>query len=543
MKLSVIIVNYNVKFFLEQCLFSVLKALQNIIGEIIVIDNCSVDGSEVMIRNKFPQVKLIVNHQNVGFARANNQALKIATGEYVLLLNPDTVVEESTFARCIEFMDEHQDAGALGPKMIDGKGNFLPESKRGLPTPAVAFYKIFGLARLFPHSATFAKYYLGNTSIDETQIVEILTGAFMFLRHSTIENIGYLDESFFMFGEDIDYSHRIVLSGSKNYYFPAVSIIHYKGESTKKGSLNYVMIFYEAMRVFVNKYFTGGLTRFFSLLIYGAIYFRAALSLLKRSFSRILTALLDGILMYATFYLVSLLWERFYFNNPNYYPEVFKSLVIPVYVSILVISSWITGGYSVPFSLKKAAKGIVAGAVIILVVYALLPHQFRFSRAVIVFGVVFSAAISLLTKYTLSLTGSREFSLDTDRKRHVAIVGSVDECKRVQNLLRLSGVETSNVVNVYSGEEISSEFYLGSLSQLTEIIAVYKIDEIIFCARDVSSSEIIKNMTELSQTKVDFKIASPDSESVIGSNSSNTSGDLYVIKVDHKIGKGLKTHF
>ena len=543
MKLSVIIVNYNVKFFLEQCLFSVLNALHNIKGEIIVVDNCSVDGSEAMIRNKFPQVKLIVNHQNIGFARANNQALKIATGEYILLLNPDTVVEESTFARCIAFMDEHRDAGALGPKMIDGKGNFLPESKRGLPTPKVAFYKIFGLTKLFPHSSTFAKYYLGNTSIDETQEVEILTGAFMFLRRTVIEKIGYLDESFFMFGEDIDYSHRIVLSGSKNYYFPAVSIIHYKGESTKKGSLNYVRIFYEAMRLFVNKYFTGGPARFFSSLIYGAIYFRAALSLLKRSFSRTLKAFLDGIIMYATFYFVSFWWERFYFHNPNYYPEIFQSLIIPFYVTILVVSSWLTGGYRIPFSMKKVAKGIVAGAVIILVVYALLPHQLRFSRAVILFGVVFSAAISLLTKYALSLTGAREFSLDTDRKRHVSIVGSVDECKRVQNLLQLSGVDTSNVVNVYSGEEISSEFYVGSLSQLTEIIAVYKIDEIIFCAKDISSTEIIKNMTELSQTKVNFKIASPDSESVIGSNSSNTSGDLYVIKVDHKIGKGLKTRF
>jgi len=543
MKLSVIIVNYNVKFFLEQCLFSVLKSLQNINGEIIVVDNCSVDGSEVMIRNKFPQVKLIVNHQNVGFAKANNQAMKMALGEYVLLLNPDTVVEESTFARCIEFMDRHQDAGALGPKMIDGKGNFLPESKRGLPTPNVAFYKIFGLTKLFPHSATFARYYLGNTSINETQEVEILTGAFLLLRRSILENVGYLDESFFMFGEDIDFSHRIVLAGFKNYYFPEVSIIHYKGESTKKGSLNYIMIFYKAMHIFVNKYFTGGQAYFFSLLIYLAIYFRAALSLLKRSFSRIITALLDGILMFGMFYLVSIGWERFYFQNPNYYPEVFKLIVIPVYVTVLIVSSWIAGGYRVPFNLGKIIKGLLAGTVIILVVYALLPHQYRFSRAVILFGVFFSATVSILSKLALSLTGVKKFSLDAEPKKHVAIVGSIDECARVQNILLLSGIEISNLVNVYYGEETPSDFYIGSLPQLNEIISVHKIDEIIFCAKDVSSYQIIKNMKEHSQTKVDFKIASPDSESVIGSNSSNTSGDLYVIKVDHKTGKKLNTHF
>lgn len=543
MKLSVIIVNYNVKFFLEQCLFSVLKSLQNINGEIIVVDNCSVDGSEVMIRNKFPQVKLIVNHQNVGFAKANNQAMKMALGEYVLLLNPDTVVEESTFARCIEFMDRHQDAGALGPKMIDGKGKFLPESKRGLPTPNVAFYKIFGLTKLFPHSATFARYYLGNTSINETQEVEILTGAFLLLRRSILENVGYLDESFFMFGEDIDFSHRIVLAGFKNYYFPEVSIIHYKGESTKKGSLNYIMIFYKAMHIFVNKYFTGGQAYFFSLLIYLAIYFRAALSLLKRSFSRIITALLDGILMFGMFYLVSIGWERFYFQNPNYYPEVFKLIVIPVYVTVLIVSSWIAGGYRVPFNLGKIIKGLLAGTVIILVVYALLPHQYRFSRAVILFGVFFSATVSILSKLALSLTGVKKFSLDAEPKKHVAIVGSIDECARVQNILLLSGIEISNLVNVYYGEETPSDFYIGSLPQLNEIISVHKIDEIIFCAKDVSSYQIIKNMKDHSQTKVDFKIASPDSESVIGSNSSNTSGDLYVIKVDHKTGKKLNTHF
>jgi hypothetical protein len=427
--------------------------------------------------------------------------------------------------------------------MIDGKGIFLPESKRGLPTPIVAFYKIFGLTKLFPRSATFARYYLGNTETDKTQEVEILTGAFLFLRRSILEKVGYLDESFFMFGEDIDFTHRIVLAGYKNFYFPEVSIIHYKGESTKKGSLNYVLMFYEAMRIFVNKYFTGGMARFFSLLIYGAIYLTAFLSLAKRSFSRILAVLLDGVFMFACFYLVSLGWERFYFHNSSYYPAIFQTLVIPGYVLIIVLSVWIFNGYKVPFNLKKALKGIVAGAVIILVLHALLPGQFRFSRAVILLGVALSSAISLASKYVLSLTGAKEFSLDIERKKHVAIVGSEEECSRVQNILKQSGVETSNLVNVFYGEVIPSEFYVGSLAQLSEIIDVHKIDEIIFCAKDVSSFDIINNMTDHSHSKVDFKIASPNSESVIGSNSSNTSGDLYVIKVNPDGGKRLKSHF
>src|SRR5208283_3580245 len=182
MKLSIIIVNYNVRYFLEQCLYAVEKALHNIESEVFVVDNNSVDGSVAMIRNKFTWVHLIHNEQNEGFSKANNQALKIARGEYILLLNPDTVVEEATFTRCLHFMDSHPGVGALGPKMIDGKGRYLPESKRGNPTPEVAFYKVFGLTSLFPRSKRFGKYYLGNTSEDEIQEIEVLTGAFMLIR-------------------------------------------------------------------------------------------------------------------------------------------------------------------------------------------------------------------------------------------------------------------------------------------------------------------------------------------------------------------------
>ena len=182
MKLSIIIVNYNVKHFLEQCLKSVEKALISLDSEVIVVDNNSVDGSVKMIKDKFPSVKLIANKQNTGFSVANNQAIAEAKGEYILLLNPDTVVQEDTFTKCISFMDEHQDAGALGIKMFDGKGNFLPESKRGLPTPSVAFFKIFGLSTIFPKSRLFGKYHLGYLSENQNHKVDILSGAFMMIR-------------------------------------------------------------------------------------------------------------------------------------------------------------------------------------------------------------------------------------------------------------------------------------------------------------------------------------------------------------------------
>jgi GT2 family glycosyltransferase len=202
-----------------------------------VVDNDSIDGSVEMVRKQFPEVKLMVNTENVGFSRANNQALKIATGEYQLLLNPDTIVEDDTFRKIVAFMDAHPDAGALGVKMMDGKGKFLPESKRGLPTPSVAFYKIFGLAKLFPKSKRFGRYHLGFLDKEQTHEVEVLSGAFMLLRKEALEKAGLLDEDFFMYGEDIDLSYRITKAGYKNYYYPEARIIHYKGESTKKNSI------------------------------------------------------------------------------------------------------------------------------------------------------------------------------------------------------------------------------------------------------------------------------------------------------------------
>ncbi|MFY8185415.1 MAG: glycosyltransferase family 2 protein, partial [Bacteroidia bacterium] len=228
--LSVIIVNYNVKHFVEQCLYSVMNASKNCKLEVFVVDNNSVDGSVELIREKFPNVTLIANKDNVGFSKANNQAIRIAKGSYVVLLNPDTVVEEDTFEKTIAFMDAHPEAGGLGVKMLDGKGNFLLESKRGLPTPSVAFYKIFGLSALFPKSKVFGKYHLGYLDKEQTHEVDVLSGAFMLMRKETLDNVGLLDEEFFMYGEDIDLSYRIILGGYKNYYYSGTRIIHYKGE-------------------------------------------------------------------------------------------------------------------------------------------------------------------------------------------------------------------------------------------------------------------------------------------------------------------------
>ncbi len=279
MKLSVVIVNYNVELYLQQCLLSVFQS-KNIDFEVFVVDNNSPDNSCQMVKDKFPEVKLIENKFNAGFAKANNQALALSKGEYVLLLNPDTVVCEDTFENVCRFMDENPDAGSLGVKMLDGYGNFLPESKRGFPSPFAAFCKIFGLSKLFPKSHLFGKYHVRYLSENKTHAVDILAGAFMLMRSNILKKIGFLDEKFFMYGEDIDMSYRITLAGYKNYYLPE-RIIHYKGESTHKDTLKYVKIFYESILIFFKKYYhkSGFL---FTISIKFAIFFRAALAALSR---------------------------------------------------------------------------------------------------------------------------------------------------------------------------------------------------------------------------------------------------------------------
>lgn len=289
MKLSIIIVSYNVRCLLEKCLDSVIKAAENISAEIIIVDNHSSDDTVAILKKKYPQLTLIENLSNKGFSVANNQGIKIAKGEFILLLNPDTVIETDTFTKCIDFMNIHPEAGALGVKMQDGNGNFLPESKRGLPTPSAAFFKFSGLSKLFPKSELFTQYHLSYLSPDKTHQVPILAGAFMFVRKIVLDNIGLLDEQFFMYGEDIDLSYRIIQAGYSNYYFPETKIVHYKGQSTDKNTPTYVINFYRAMLIFNKKHFPPNKGPVSYSFITIAIYLMIGMAFLKIFLNRFST--------------------------------------------------------------------------------------------------------------------------------------------------------------------------------------------------------------------------------------------------------------
>lgn len=280
MKVTVIIVNYRVKYYLAQCLHSVLKALEGIEGQVVVVDNDSQDDSIIFNRQLYPQVRFIENKENIGFARANNIAISESQSEYVMLLNPDTIVNEHLLYDCIELMDAHPKVGATGVRMLCENGQFAPESRRGVPTPFTAFCKMVGLTKLFPHSRVFGHYYLKYLDEYAATPIEIISGACMFLRRSVLDECGLLDEDFFMYGEDIDLSYRMLQTGKQNYYIPS-RIMHYKGESTQKNTFRYVYVFYEAMYIFFKKHYSN-YNWILSVPVRSAIYLKGASEYLTR---------------------------------------------------------------------------------------------------------------------------------------------------------------------------------------------------------------------------------------------------------------------
>lgn len=531
MQLSIVIVNYNVEYFLEQCLQSVFKAIKGIDAEVFVVDNNSVDGSVKMVKEKFPQTILFENKENAGFSKANNQAIEKAIGKYILLLNPDTVVEEDTFTKVLDFMESHPDAGGLGVKMVDGKGKFLPESKRGLPTPAAAFYKIFGLSKLFPKSKVFGKYHLGYLDNNKTHSVDVLSGAFMLMRKEALSKSGLLDETFFMYGEDIDLSYRITQSGYKNYYFPETRIIHYKGESTKKSSVNYVLVFYNAMVIFAKKHFSKQNARLFSLLINLAIYFRALLAIIQRFLNKILKPLLDVVLLYGGISLITEYWQTFKFEGSEIYPIEFFKFALPGYIILWLISIFLTGGYDKPLKISRVFQGVVFGTISILVIYSLLPESLRYSRAIILMGSLW--ALVTLTGYRgiLGAIGVKSFQSGDGKNKRFLIIGEKEEAKRVSEILRNSALNPGFTGLVSINKESNGDF-IGNLNQVKDIIDIYKINELIFCTKNIPAQLVIDKMTELQSMDLEFKTAPEEGSFLIGSNSINTQGDIYMNEIN-----------
>ncbi len=558
--LSIVIVSYNVRHFLEQALYSVRRALVGIDAEVWVVDNNSVDDSVRMVREKFPEVRLIANNDNPGFAVANNQAIRQSTGRYVLLLNPDTVVEEDTFAKCIRFMDEHPGAGALGVRLIDGSGRYLPESKRGFPTPWVAFCKSTGLSALFPRSRRFNYYYLGHLSPHETHTIDVLAGCYMFMRREALDKAGLLDEAFFMYGEDIDLSYRITRAGYQNYYYPETQIIHYKGESTKKGTLNYVRVFYQAMIIFARKHFTGRQAGLFVAMLQVAIWLRAGITLVQQFFRKIWLPMLDAALLFAGLLFLKDFWAGYYYKDPGYFKPAVAQFNFPLYTGVWLLSVWLNGGYDHRYDLRRLVRGLAMGTLLLAAVYGFLNEDLRSSRALLLLGAAWAALALTTLRLLMHLVEYGNLRVGRERIRQVAIAGSPRESRRVIGLLQQASVHM-NLVGIVSPADnrpppadyrlpttdnrqptaedrqpTADSLYLNTMDRLDEVVRIFRVDELIFCARDVPAQEIMAWMTRLGPG-ISYKIVPEESMSIIGSSSKHEPGELYTIDIRYNIAQ------
>lgn len=541
MKLSVIIVNYNVKHFLEQALHSVRKASASLQVEVFVVDNNSVDGSCEMVKRLFPEVILIENKTNPGFSKANNQAIRASKGEYVLLLNPDTVVEEDCFPKTCAFMDDTPDAGALGVKMIDGKGHYLPESKRGLPTPRVAFYKMFGFAALFPKSKQFGQYHLGYLDKDQIHQVDVLAGAFMLLRKGLLDKIGLLDEDYFMYGEDIDLSYRITKAGYKNYYFPNTTIIHYKGESTKKASVNYVFVFYKAMIIFAQKHYSAQHAQVFSLLIHLAIYGRASIALVFRFLQQSYLAAADFILFAVFTKLIAQQYAQFKFETMAAYDLNTVNLNSLIYATLWCLGLYLVGAYNKRVAVSSIVKGLLYGTLAITVFYAFADESFRFSRAIIIMGLGSAFGMAYLNRLLNYGILYKRLSFSLDSRTKTIIVGNKLEVNRVQYLLVHSKAKSDYLGYVTVNETLEGDAnFLGTESQLSAIVDLYNVEEIIFCSKDLSTQKIMQWMYTITKPDVHFKIVPEESMFIIGSNSKDEPGDFYTLEINLALNTPLQ---
>lgn len=531
-QLSVIIVSYNVSAFLEKCLESVLKASDGMTCDVWVVDNHSVDETVLMVQEKFPTVKLIKNEENVGFATANNQAIKHAQGKYILLLNPDTIVSEDCFHQCLEYMGNHEDCGALGVKMYDGSGAYLPESKRGFPTPWASFTKMTGLYRLFPKSEFWNSYYMGHLDVDETHSIDVLTGAFMLIPKEVFNQIGGLDESFFMYGEDIDLSYRIKNAEYEIYYFPHTSIIHYKGESTKKASLDYVRTFYKAMIIFAQKHFTGTRSWLMIQLLKMAIYFAAVSSFLTRAIKRLAPLLLDLIIAGISVLVACFIWARYYFMNAEHFDADFYRVNLPLYAIIATISVYLNRAHR-PFGpLKSFFRSVCWSIITILIVYALLPLNYRSSRFVVFLSMLLFLLIGSLVR-RLAYSGAKTSQNKKGGKR-ILFVGNHQAYQKTRQVIDRS-VPGARIIGAMSLEpDFDREQYINHIGELNEVARINQVDEIIFSTDDVDFTQMTRLMTELGPG-YQYKISSDQSWEIIGSDSKNASGEFYGLAIKFNI--------
>ena len=539
---SVVVVTYNVREFLEQALGSVERASAGLNVETWVVDNDSADGTAAMVRERFPDVHLIANEDNVGFAVANNQALRQARGRYVLVLNPDTLLQEDTLREMVAFMDAHPDTGAAGCRILNPDGTFAPESRRAFPTPSVAFFRLVGLGRLFPRSPVFGRYNLTYLPQDEPCEVDALSGSCMMVRREAMWGespdretrptgepaeeragaAGVFDESFFMYGEDLDWSYRIQQAGWSIRYTPATRIVHYKGESTKKGDLRYVLLFYGAMLRFVEKHLAGRGQSLWgqmgsALLRLGlhlGILARAGLAAGARAVGAISRPGLDLALAWGAMSLAALAWSLprgFAFGAGTY------ALALPAFAATLVAGIGLAGGYGARGGRVRTVLGGAALGFLGVATASYLVPTLAFSRGAVLTGFAV-AALALVAGRLRARRRTRE-------RRRALVVGSGADAARLRDLA--AGRLALDVVG-YVGDASEADVpHLGPTRHLRDLVRLRGVGEVVFAADRLTNSAILDGMRALRDLPVQLKILAAHRDRIIGKASvEDLSGPL-----------------
>jgi GT2 family glycosyltransferase len=539
--IAIVIVSYNVRHFLAPCLQSIRQAdTEGITVEVWVVDNASVDGSATLVSNSFPEVHLIANTDNKGFSSANNQALRQIDAPFVLLLNPDTLLSEDTLQTVWQFMKDHPLAGAIGVRMIDGSGNFLPESKRQLPGLWNSFCKLFFLSELFPQSRWFSGYNLGYLPEWEEAKIDVLCGAFMFIRQEALQKVGLLDEDFFMYGEDIDLSYRISQAGYDIWYVPQTTIIHYKGESTKKSSLSYVRTFYGAMHTYVRKHYSKGNVSYLAGLINIAVTVRAAMSAASRLAVQWLAPVLDAVCIMLGLHAVTAGWANFHFQNAAYYQEAPHAILFTVYTAIWIFFLWLSGNYAEKPSLFTRSGFLLAGTVVILLGYSLLPEGLRSSRAIILLGTLAAWAITTCLSFVRSFLSDNPAS--ASGKRVVAVVAYRPQGEKLASILAQSGVEPENMYFISPDAGNHETWYHNSLDHLPPMVKTLGMTEVVYSSENISLRNIMESMTRLDAGLV-FRIGGDDRLGIIGSPARSQQGEWYGLEVRYKLSAPLALRY
>ena len=535
MQLSVIIVNYNVKQFLKNLIESVLKAVENISYEIIVVDNASSDGSAEEIRNSFPHVKFIANKKNLGFGAANNQALEIAKGEFIVLINPDALVKTNTFDSLIKFFHDNPQAGMAGCKVLNPDGTLQLACRRSFPGVWTSFTKIVGLSSLFPKSKYFAKYNL--TYLDENEIHEVdaISGSFMFFRKEVYEKVGGFDNDYFMYGEDLDLCYRVQKAGYKVYYVPTTEIIHYKGESTKRSSLDETVLFYDAMKIFVRKHFSN----FFlvEIILRPAIFIRKLLAFINVYRLPIISVISDFTLLV----FLLMFTEKLYAHGSwRGFPESVKPMVYILPAVFQIIVGIFAGAYKKnSLSILSTVISLIAGF-ILLSSMTFFMKQFAFSRVVVLLNYSFALLsfiawrliIKIIFRIGLETAELHKSTLVvTNGEENAQLIGKLKS--NINSYFNIKGLIA--IDNNLIGNKCGNYSFLGSLENIRKVIAHNKIQKVIFNSKEISFDKIFTVVSDCQGLNVEFLVSGSGYDFIVGKSNITLLDDIPLMKIEYNI--------